>query len=248
VILEPPLSIGAGGRSPEKTSPGMVDRPSKRQGPGPACGEVDGGVLAWHGGFDRPSVRMRPEDDRAGRSLRPSAGEKVTGPWARHPRPAPPPSQRNPRGKIAGEATGVCAPAAAIPGVAGCAYHGSMTPRTSRTFVLRGGVGSRLRAGGASSTRRGHDAGGADGISTPASSSPRLRHVRHREKGIAPARAHRGDQLGEEPPARPGGARDGGTSALISLAGRRDLRGSMARTKREHTFGETGCKCVDARG
>jgi hypothetical protein len=132
--------------------------------------------------------------------------------------------------------------------VAGCAYHGSMTPRTSRTFVLRGGVGSRLRAGGASSTRRGHDAGGADDISTPASSSPRLRHVRHREKGIAPARAHRGDQLGEEPPARPGGARDGGTSALISLAGRRDLRGSMARTKREHTFGETGCKCVDARG
>ena len=67
MILEPPLSIGAGGRSPEKTSPGMVDRPSKRQGPGPACGEVDGGVLAWHGGFDRPSVRMRPEDDRAGR-------------------------------------------------------------------------------------------------------------------------------------------------------------------------------------
>jgi len=226
----------------------MVDRPSKRQGPGPACGEVDGGVLAWHGGFDRPSVRMRPEDDRAGRRYahQPARRSQVLG-LDTHALLLLP-LKRNPRGKIAGEATGVCAPAAAIPGVAGCAYHGSMTPRTSRTFVLRGGVGSRLRAGGASSTRRGHDAGGADGISTPASSSPRLRHVRHREKGIAPARAHRGDQLGEEPPARPGGARDGGTSALISLAGRRDLRGSMARTKREHTFGETGCKCVDARG
>ena len=61
VILEPPLSTGAGGRSPEKTSPGMVDRPSKRQGPGPGCGEVEDGVLAWHGGLDRPSVRTRPE-------------------------------------------------------------------------------------------------------------------------------------------------------------------------------------------
>ena len=78
MILEPPLSTGAGGRSPEKTSPGMVDRPSKRQGPGPGCGEVEDGVLAWHGGLDRPSVRTRPGDDRAGRSLRPSAGEKVT--------------------------------------------------------------------------------------------------------------------------------------------------------------------------
>ncbi len=114
-------------------------------------------------------------------------------------------------------------------------------PACRRRFDLRHDAGMTLEARTTFRTR-GHDAGGADGISA-SSATPRLRHVRHREKGIAPARAHRGDQLGEEPPARPGGARDGGTSALISLAGRRDLRGSMARTKREHTFGETGCKC-----
>ena len=189
----------------------MVDRPSKRQGPGPACGEVSGGVLAWHGGFDRPSVRMRPERDRAGRRYahQPARRSQVLG-LDTHALLLLP-LKRNPRGKIAGEATGVCAPAAAIPGVAGCAYHGSMTPRTSRTFVLRGGVGSRLRAGGASSTRRGHDAGGADNIdagvilaSSATRPAPRKKGSprRGRTGAISWAKSRRQDQEARETGAR----------------------------------------------
>ena len=188
----------------------MVDRPSKRQGPGPACGEVDGGVLAWHGGFDRPSVRMRPEDDRAGRRYahQPARRSQVLG-LDTHALLLLP-LKRNPRGKMCLRGYRCLCAGRAIPGVAGCAYHGSMTPRTSRTFVLRGGVGSRLRAGGASSTRRGHDAGGADDISTPASSSPRLRHV--------PAPRKR-DRPGEGAPGRSAGRRAAGKTR------RRERRG-----------------------
>ena len=67
VILEPPLSTGAGGRSPEKTSPGMVDRPSKRQGPGPGCGEARRrcACLAMRGS-DRPRSGRGPKATEQG--------------------------------------------------------------------------------------------------------------------------------------------------------------------------------------
>src|SRR6188508_1227767 len=123
----------------------MVDRPSKRQGPGPACGEVEDGVLAWHGGFDRPSVRTRTADDRAGRSLRPSAGEKVTGPWARHPRPAPPPSQAKPsRPPWPARLKVFCAPVHAIPGVNGLIMDG---PVESGVRAEQRGAGLRPSLG-----------------------------------------------------------------------------------------------------
>jgi len=102
----------------------MVDRPSKRQGPGPACGEVDGGVLAWHGGFDRPSVRMRPEDDRAGRRYahQPARRSQVLG-LDTHALLLLPLSETL-GAQVPARLKVFCAPVHAIPGVNGWAYHG----------------------------------------------------------------------------------------------------------------------------
>lgn len=204
MILEPPLSIGAGGRSPEKTSPGMVDRPAKRQGPGPGCGEVEDGVLAWHGGFDRPSVRTRPGDDRAGRSLRPSAGEKVTRSLGSTPTPC--------SSSLSSETLG------------------AKVPARLKVFVPAGARYPRSQGSALS--------------------------WKHDTDGDAPG-SKKEDRPGEGAPGRSAGrraarrvrrgARDGGTSALSSLAKRRDLRGSMTRTKREHTFSEIETGCVERR-
>ena len=144
VILEPPLSTGAGGRSPEKTSPGMVDRPSKRQGPGPGCGEVEDGVLAWHGGLDRPSVRTRPGDDRAGRTLRPSAGEKVIRSLGSTPTPCSSSLSSETLGAtVACEATGVFRQASACPSLSPGWRHAARLEgwlRHSRQAKCRAGI------------------------------------------------------------------------------------------------------------
>src|SRR6185312_1884923 len=102
-ILEPPLSTGAGGHSPD-TSPGMVDRPSKRQrgarmrrsrSPWTARGRCDdlasilAGADATEQGALAPSPRVR--------------GQKVFG--RRPERPAPPPQTLERNGRC--EAIGV---------------------------------------------------------------------------------------------------------------------------------------------
>jgi hypothetical protein len=92
VILEPPLSTGAGGRSAEKTSPGMVDRPSKRQGPGPACGEVETVFLPGMAVLTGRASDQDPETTEQGVRYAHQPARRSPGPWARHPRPAPPPS------------------------------------------------------------------------------------------------------------------------------------------------------------
>ena len=88
-ILEPPLSTGAGGCSPD-TSPGMVDRPSKRQcgarmrrSRSPRTARV--GELTKQAPWQ---VRTRPS--RA--LLRPVPGKRSRGHRAQPERPAPPPN------------------------------------------------------------------------------------------------------------------------------------------------------------
>jgi len=75
----------------------MVDRPSKRQGPGARVRRSRRRCARLAGWLDRPSVRTRPADDRAGRGFRPSyAGGVVIRSTGSARRPAPPPSAANP--------------------------------------------------------------------------------------------------------------------------------------------------------
>ena len=83
-VLEPPLSTGAGGRSPIVSSGWWTDPPSADAGPG--CGEVSSGP-SWLVGHDRPSASGGPDATEQGVLLRlcRQCGRQVSGRNARTP-------------------------------------------------------------------------------------------------------------------------------------------------------------------